>query len=180
MKKSHQSRMAIVAMLLFLAVPFTSVTLRADAQKKEPVIFKIPDGFFPGEFSNHLGKLMLNPKSPAGMFVGYPSKDQDMDGFKKEMQGVVAKMFLHDAGNTTWSSVDLPPHKGVDESGTLFSASNEKMEVQLAFYIRSEGVAYGYYGMRHKNGGGEDAKFLDAAGKGVKAFDELAKSISSK
>jgi hypothetical protein len=53
------------------------------------------------------------------------------------------------------------------------------MDVQLAFYTRLEGVAYGYFGMRHIKPKGDDAKFLDANGAGIKAFDELVKSIST-
>ena len=171
---------ACVAVLLLVAAPLMNATVFVYAQNKEPIVFKAPNGFFPVEFAKHVGKLFLNPKTPAGMFVGYPADGQDMDGFKKEMQETVTKMFLHDAKDVAWTSVVLPPHKGVEESGTLFSAADDKMEVQLAFYVRSEGVAYGYYGMRHKKGGGENAKFMDAAGTGVKPFDELAKSIFSK
>jgi hypothetical protein len=175
MSKFHSLRIAGVAILLVAAL-----ITGAYAQKKEPVIFKAPEGFFPVEFSNHVGKLLLNPKSPAGMFVAYPSEGQDIDGFIKEMQNTVAKMFLRDAKDLKWETAPLPPHKGIDESGNIFTTSDDKMEVQLAFYVRPEGVAYGYYGMRHKKGGGEDAKFLKGDGAGVKAFDELAKSILNK
>ena len=93
-----------------------------------------------------------------------------MDGFVKEMQQKIVKMFFHDANDVVWTATPLPPHKGIDESGKLFHASTEKMEVQLAFYVRSEGVAYGYYAMRHKNGGGERRKIpgslMELASKG--------------
>jgi hypothetical protein len=177
MRKTFQQKIVIVAMLLLLAASLMSTNVLTHAQSQKPVTFKAPDGFFPVEFSNHVGTFLLNPKKPVGMFVGYPSDGQDMAGFVKEMQDTAAKMFLGDAKNVSWTSASLPPHKGIDESGNLFGTSNDKMELQLAFYVRPEGVAYGYYGMRHKNGGGEDAKFLDATGTGVKAFDELAKSI---
>ena len=89
-------------------------------------------------------------------------------------------MFFHDAKNLTWSSAALPPHKGIDESGNLMTTSDDKMEAQLAFYVRPEGVAYGYFAMRHKKKKNDDATFLDVAGTGVKAFDDLAKSLGAK
>jgi len=179
MNNPHLAKAIFIAFLLLVtpaSAPLASMPQNSD---KKPIVFKQPSGYMTAPFG-HLGKMFLDPKKPAGMFVGYSVDGQDMDGFKKEMQEMVTKMFLHDAKDITWISAPLPPHQAVEESGTLFSASDDKMEIQLAFYVRSEGVAYGYFGMRHKKGGGEDAKFLDAAGKGLKAFDEFAKSISSK
>jgi len=147
---------------------------------KQPIVFKAPKGYMAGEFSGHTGQLFLDPSKPAGMFVGYPAAGQDMAAFMVEMQQKVAGMFLHEAKDLIWDSATLPPHKGIEsESGTLMTASDQAMEIQLAFYVRSDkGVAYGYYGMRHKKPKGDDAKFLDSSGAGLKALDELAKSIN--
>jgi hypothetical protein len=174
LNKSYRSRNVTLLTLVTLSL---STTLFAQAPQKRPVAFKAPDGFLPAELSKHVGALFLRPDSPAGLFVGYPSDGQDMDGFVKEMQQMIVTMFLHDAKDIAWTTTPLPPHKGIDESGSLFHASNEKMEIQLAFYARSEGVAYGYYSMRHKNGSGKDGKFLKADGSGVKALDTLSKTI---
>lgn len=146
---------------------------------KQPIVFKAPKGYMPGDLSKHKGKLFLDPSKPAGMFVGYPSEGQDMTAFTDEMQKTVAGMFLHDAKGMVWTSAALPPHKGIEaESGTLMTTANQEMDVQLAFYVRIDtGVAYGYYAMKHKKSESDDGKFLDASGGGVKAFDELAKSI---
>lgn len=163
---------------------FCGIAVRAQQptqpSTKQPIVFKAPKGYMPGEFSKHTGRLFLDPSKPAGMFIGYPSEGQDMTGFVVEMQKTVAGMFLHDAKDVVWNETPLPPHKGIEsESGTLMTASTQEMEVQLAFYVRADkGVAYGYYAMRHKKPKGDDAKFLDASGAGVKALDELAKSIS--
>ncbi len=165
---------------LLLSIFAASVLSAAQGEGKKPVVFKSPSGYMPAELSGHLGKLFLDPKKPGGMFVGYPKDGQDMASFTDEMKKMVAGMFLHDEKNPAWDSASLPPHKGIDtEMGTLMTTSNGEMEVQLAFYSRPEGVAYGYFAMRHKKPKSDDAKFLDSSGAGVKAFDELAKTISS-
>ena len=171
----------VVAALLLISV--TTLPLGAAPQKSEqkPIVFKSPSGYMPLDFSGHTGKLFLDPQKPAGMFVGYPKDGQDMNSFVDEVKNMVVAMFLHDAKNPVWGSAPLPPHKGIDsESGNLMTTSDDKMEVQLAFYSRPQGMAYGYFGMRHKKAKGDDAKFLDSNGSGVKALDELAKSIQSK
>jgi hypothetical protein len=148
---------------------------------KKPMVFKSPSGYMPADFSGHVGKLFLDPARPAGMFVGYPKDGQDMNAFTEEVKGIVAGMFLHEVKNPVWSSVPLPPHQGVDsETGHLITTGDDKMEVQVVFFSRPEGFAYGYFGMRHKKAKGDDAKFVDANGMGVKAFDELVKSINNK
>jgi hypothetical protein len=136
----------------------------------------------PAELSGHAGKLFLDPKKPAGMFVGYPNDGQDISAFSDEVKGIVVKMFMHDAKDVSWTSVALPPHKNFEtETGSLMTTSDDKMELQLAFYVRPDtGVAYGYFAMRHKKGASDDGKFLDSSGAGVKAFDELARSIGVK
>jgi hypothetical protein len=165
--------------LLGLALATNAPGSEGQTPDKQPVVFKAPNGYMPADLSKHIGKLLLDPKKPAGMFVGYPSDGQDIAGFRDEMKNLAAQMFLHDSKGLEWSAVVLPPHKGLDsESGNLMTTSDDKMEVQLAFYVRADkGLAYGYFGMRHKKAKGDDAKFLDAAGAGLKALDELAASI---
>jgi hypothetical protein len=111
------------------------------------------------------------------MFVGYPSEGQTMDAFLDELKQMAAKMFFHEGVSPNWNSSVLPPHKGIDtETGNLFSAVNGEMSVQVAIYIRQDKeLAYGYFAMKDKKK--DDAKFLDAKGNGLKAFDELARSI---
>ena len=169
----------LIASLLLSVISATNVAWAPQGLTKKPIVFKAPNGYMPAELSGHTGKLFLNPGKPAGMFVGYPKDGQDMTGFADEIRNTVGGMFLHDAKNLTWNSASLPGHDGVEgEAGTLMTTSDDQMEVQLAFYTRPEGVAYGYFGMRHKKPKGDDAKFLDANGKGIKAFDELVKSIT--
>ena len=180
MNNRHPAKAIFVVSLLWVIAANASLASMAQNSAKKPIAFKPPSGYMGAPFSGHFGQMFLDPKKPAAMFVGYSADGQDMDGFKKEMQKTITKMFLHEEKDIAWTSAALPPHQGVEESGTLFSASDDKMEIQLAFYVRSEGVAYGYFGMRHKKGASDDAKFLDVAGKGLKAFDELAKSIFSR
>jgi hypothetical protein len=182
MKKTYTKRLCLAAVLvtwLGSLAGASQAELTAQTPDKQPIVFKIPKGYMPADFSKHTGKLLLDPQKPAGLFVGYPANDQDMAGFTDEVKGMVAKMFLHDSKDLVWSPQILAPHKGIDsESGNLMTTSDDKMEVQLAFYTRADkGVAYGYFAMRHKKSGGEDAKFMDSKGAGIKALDELATSI---
>src|SRR6267378_1875524 len=119
---------------------------------KQPIMFKAPNGYMPADLSKHAGKLLLDPKKPAGIFIGYPSDGQDIAGFTEEMKNTIAEMFLHNSKGRLWSSAVLPPHKGLDsESGNLMMTSDDNMEVQLAFYVRADkGIAYGYFAMRHR------------------------------
>jgi hypothetical protein len=171
---------------LILLASFLQTVLRvnvsAQDQTKQPIVFKTPKGYLPADLSKHLGKMFLAPKKPVVMFVGYPDDGQDMTAFREEIKKMVQQMFIHDPKTElVWTSTKLPAHKGVEgEAGTLMMTSDDKMEVQLAFYTRPEGVAYGYAGMRHKKGQSDDARFLDASGAGVKEFDQLAESIGSK
>jgi hypothetical protein len=168
-------------LLVLLSVVTASIASRPQGSNQKPVIFKSPSGYMPAPLSGHTGQMFLDAGRPAGMFVGYPKDGQDMNAFTDEIKKMVVGMFLHDAKDPQWTSAPLPAHKGADsESGNLFTTGDDKMEVQLAFYSRPEGVAYGYFGMRHKKAKSDDAKFLDANGVGVKAFDELAKSIKNK
>jgi hypothetical protein len=175
-------RLVVMILLVSFAISEMKVNVSAQDQTKKPIVFKMPKGYMPADLSKHLGKMFLAPKKPAVMFVGYPSDGQDMAAFKEEVKKMVQEMFIHDPKTeVVWSSIALPPHKGVEgESGTLMTAADDQMEIQLAFYARPEGVAYGYAGMRHKKGQSDDAKFLDNSGAGVKEFAELAESIGSK
>ena len=177
-----QHSLKVITATTLLVVAFTTQTIAVTQQptNKKPVIFKTPSGYMAMDFPGHLGKLMLAPKQPGGMFVAYPKDGQDMASFMEEVKQMVVGMFIRDLKNPDWTSASLPPHKGFDsEVGNLLTTSDDKMEVQLVFYSRPEGVAYGYFAMRHKKAKDDDAKFVDAKGAGVKAFDELAKTISS-
>ena len=179
MNNRHLAKTIVVASLFLVTVASASLASMPQDSDKKPIVFRSPSGYMPAPLSDHTGKMFLDPQRPAGMFVGYPKDGQDMAAFADEMKKLVVRMFLHDAKDPVWTSATLPPHKGFDsESGSLMTTGDDKMEVQLALYSRPEGVAYGYFGMRHKKAKGDDAKFLDSEGAGVKAFDELAKSIN--
>lgn len=176
-------------LLSSLAVVFViGMASHALAQAKDPnwkpVTMKLPGGYMPAEFpEKRAGKLLLNPKKPAGMFIVYPQEGESPDVLQNLLKEMVAGMFFHDEkAPANWTSAQLPAHEGTEnETGTLYSASRGKMEVQLAVYARSFGVTkvlYGYYGMREQGKKQEDAApFMDAAGKGVEDFDKFWKSI---
>ena len=138
----------------------------------------------PGDFpENRAGKLLLDPKRPDGMFIVYPKDGESPDVLQNLLKATVVEMFLHDSKiPVAWTPSALPAHQGVEnESGILYSAATDKMELQLASYTRTLGnvtVIYGYYGMKHKGGKNkDDAPFLDSTGKGVEGFDKFWKSI---
>lgn len=175
---------------LLLACVFTGAASSAAAQTAEPsgnfkpVELKLPKGYMPAPFPDkRTGQVLLDAKRAAGMYIVYPKAGETPEAFDEFLKTMVTGMFLRDSKTpVTWTESTLPAHKGVDnESGTLFSASDDKMEIQLAAYNRTVGetkVSYGYYAMRHK---GEkkkdDGVFLDGAGSGVKDFEKFCQSI---
>lgn len=179
-RKLLQSLLAIVFAL--------GMACAASAQSSDPnwkpVILKLPAGYMPAEFpEKRAGKLLLNPNRPAGMFIVYPKEGEGADVLPALLKSMAAGMFFHETKTpVAWASSLLPAHEGIDnETGTLYTASDEKMEVQLAVYARTMGatkVLYGYYGMRHKGKPKkDDAAFMDTSGKGVEDFDKFWKSI---
>src|ERR1044072_1500340 len=175
-------------LLLFLAVVFIAGAARDVAAqstgKQKPVTLKPPSGYMPADFpEERAGKLLLNPKRPGGMFIVYPKAEEGPEVLPDLLKSMVADMFFHDhKAQVSWTTTTLPAHKGIDsESGTLYSASDEKMEIQLAVYDRTLGatrILYGYYGMSHKGKKEkDDAPFMDASGNGVEDFDKFWRSI---
>ncbi len=150
----------------------------------KPVEFKLPKGYMPASFPDKgKGQVLLAAKRPGGMYIVYPNADESPEALADALKTMVKGMFLNASKSpVTWTEAPLPPHKGVEnESGTLYSASDEKLEIQLAAYTRNVGgtkVAYGYYAMRHKgNAKKDDAVLLDSSGNGVKEFDDFCESI---
>lgn len=177
-------------LLFMLACVFTGAASSAAAQTAEPsddfktVELKLPKGYIPQPFPDERkGQVLLNAKRPAGMYIVYPKAGETPEAFGEFLKTMVIGMFLQDSKSpVTWTESALPSHKGLDnETGTLFSASDDKMEIQFAAYNRTVGeakVSYGYYAMRHK---GErkkdDGAFLDGSGNGVKEFEKFCQSI---
>jgi len=182
MNRRRKSIIVVIGILLSALTPLaTARTRTVNTQGRQPIISEKPGSYFPGNFSKHAGKLFLDPGRPAGVFVGYPAEAQDMSGFIEETKKLVARMFLNGAKDLVWSSMSLPAHKGIDESGILFSTFTDTKDVQLAFYSRVDGIGYGYFAMRARTAtlGPKcpDGQFLDPSGGGVAVFDEFAKSI---
>ena len=150
-------------------------------QDNQPISSKSPDDYFPANFSKHAGKLLLNTNGPSGMFVGYPAAGQSMEAFMDEMKATVRRMFFHDVTEIAWHSQSLSAHAGVAEKANLFMAFDATREVQLAFYERPDGIAYGYFAMRHTNGDKRcpEGQFIDSFGAGVKAFGAFVDSIGA-
>ncbi len=192
--RSSRTRLLLLFTLLVALICLDSARARAQAptgntvsqqstsKKKKPVMFKAPGGYMPLDFPNHLGKVMLAQKLPAGMLIVYPNDGESVTDLTTEIKNFVAPMFTHDQhAQLEWTTYALPAHSGVsDEGGALYSTSYQDMDVQLALYTRGrEGgeIVYGYFAMRHKNGSGENGRFLDNTGQGVEDFDKFWKTI---
>jgi hypothetical protein len=184
---NYISRPTVFLLSGLIALSLVAVPSRVKAQdQKEGVSFKIPDGFMKAPVTNFRGVMLLDPKRPAGMFVIYPNDNETTDALRQRILGFVGLMFIHDEKlkpetAIAWDTKTLPAHEG-DGAGkavaNFYSKANE--ETQVAIYERSTGsqpVLYGYFAMRHKPGKGDDGKFLDEQGEGVKAFDKLWKSF---
>jgi hypothetical protein len=163
---------------------FAQAAQSASTGQWKPVKLKLPDGYMPAEFpEKRAGKLLLDPKRPDGMFIVYPKAGDGVDVLPNLLKPMVAGMFFHDEkAQVAWTETPLAAHPGIEnETGTLYSASNNEMEIQLAAYTRTLGattVVYGYYAMRHKSGKHkDDAPFIDASGKGAETFDKFWRSI---
>jgi hypothetical protein len=186
----------ITASTLFLAVPLTTAQEKAaqssqeaaPAKKRKQVVFFLFKNYFSDKFPNHkAGVLILNPKKPSGMFLVYPDEGESTQELTNKIKSMVAGMFFHglsskDKADVTWNMSPLSKHEGVEnELGTMFLASDEKEEAQLAIYIRNfDGteIAYGYFAGRAKGGKAEEAgQFLDSRGGGAEDFDKFWKSI---
>ena len=176
----------LIAVLALGATASTSAqTGQSESNAKwKPVKLKLPDGYMPADFpEKRAGKLLLDPKRPDGMFIVYPKPEDGPDVLPNLLQSMVAGMFFHDEkAQVSWTATPLAAHPGIEnETGTLYSASNNEMELQLVSYTRTLGattVVYGYFAMRHKSGKyKDDAPFIDASGKGVGTFDKFWQSI---
>ena len=173
-------------LMMISGVPAQSTAVRAQqSAAKKGVIFKIPQGYMPMDFPQQKGVLMLHPKKPAGMFIIYPKEGQKAEDLIAAVRPILAKMFIHDSkAELRWSETALPAHQGITgEAGKLMLTSDEKKGVQIAAYTRDvEGqeVVYGYFAMKHQDGGGkkEGGEFVDDSGGGVKDFDQFWKTIS--
>lgn len=164
--------------------PATSEEVQAGTTTQGGAIFKIPKGYMPVKFDTFTGILLINPKKAAGMFVVYPNEGETTASLRQRALAVVASMFFHekDAPATTWQIKSLPRHTG-DNNGELAFASAGEMEVRIASYERMENsylLVYAYFAMRHKSSKGDDGKFLDDQGTGVKEFDSLWQSFGGK
>jgi hypothetical protein len=181
------SRLTVLALFGLTVLSFVAMPTRVTAQDKNVGLsFKVPDGYMQAPLSNFRGMLMLDPKKPAGMFVIYPNDNETTDALRQRILAFVGPMFIHDEkGKTetaiTWDTRTLPSHEG-DGAGkavaNIYNAATA--ETQVAIYKRAYGgqpALYGYFAMRHKSGKGDDGKFLDEQGQGVKAFDKLWKSF---
>lgn len=164
--------------------PATAAEAEAGKTSQGGAIFKIPDGYMPAEFADFKGVLIINPKKPTGMFVTYPNEGETTQALAQRVRAAIVKMFIHkeDVPETAWQTKPLPPHTG-DNAAAVATYAKGDIEVQVGAYERTENsylLVYGYFAMRHKSGKGDNGRFLDEQGKGVKEFDKLWQSFGGK
>jgi hypothetical protein len=186
-KTSRTLLLSLTAAVFALGATLNLFAQTAQSEPKDkgkPVKLKPPDGFMPAEFpEKRAGMLLLDPKRPDGIFIVYPKAEDGPDVLPNLLKSMVAGMFFHDEkAQVPWTAAPLAAHPGIEnETGLLYSASNNETEIQLAFYTRTLGattVVYGYYAMRHKSGKHkDDAPFIDTTGKGAETFDKFSRSI---
>jgi len=177
--------LAVGILLALVAGPQS--TSAQESKNAGPAVFKIPDGYMQVPVTDFLGVMMLDPKKPAGMFVTYPNDNETTEALRRRVLAFVGPMFIHakdkpkGEGNLIWTTKSLPAHPDDGEGkATMSTSSGANEEVQVTIYERTTGARpflYGYFGMRHNPAKGDDAKFLDDQGQGVKAFDKLWKSF---
>lgn len=193
MRIQTKRRMWLSAVLFSVAlVPssgtFKPVTAQDQIERaKDRAVFKIPDGYMRAPLTDFRGMFVLDPKKAAGMFVTYGNDNEATEALRQRILTAITPMFIHDSNGKfetsagSWAVQPLPSHPG-DGAGTAATHVyiGTDREVQVAIYERNGGLrpfVYGYFAMRHKDRHGDDGKFLDANGNGVKAFDKLWKSF---
>jgi hypothetical protein len=188
--KPKRSLFASYVFVVLITIVWGRNTLTVQAQDNKPTkgaaVFKIPDGYMQAPMTDFRGMFVLDPKKPAGMFVTYPSDNETTAALRQRVLNKVGPMFIHDEGDKgataiSWETKSLPAHP--DDGDGKAEASvyrGSTTEVQVVIYERTTGPVpflYGYFAMRHKSPKGDDGKFLDAEGKGVKPFDKLWQSF---
>ena len=168
------------------ARPATADEVKAGKTSEGGAVFKPPKGYMPAPFADFKGLLMLDPKKPAGMFVTYPNEGETAEALRQRARAAIVKMFIHkaDVPDTAWQLKAIPPHAGDTAAAVVaIYAGGEDKEVQVAAYERKEGsylIVYGYFAARNKSGKGDNGRFLDEQGKGVKDFDKLWQSFGGR
>lgn len=180
------SRLTVLTLFGLTVLSFVAMPTRVTAQDNKGLSFKVPDGFMQVPISNFRGVMMLDPKKPAGMFVIYPNDNETTEALRQRILAFVGPMFIHDEKlkaepTIAWDTKTLPSHEGDGAGKAIANFYNTATaETQVAIYERATGgqpALYGYFAMRHKPSKGDDGKFLDEQGLGVKAFDKLWKSF---
>jgi hypothetical protein len=181
-------RICALALVLMFAASLQTARAQEKTEKQlgesKPgeAVFEIPKGYMKAKFAELRGVLIIDPKKPGGMFVSYPDDNETIASLRQRIRTKVTGMFVHGDKNPelAWDARPLPSHKGDgDGKASLETATAGDMELQFVTYERTTGAPflYGYFAMRHKSGKGDNGRFIDEQGKGVKAFDELWQSM---
>jgi len=172
-----------LSLILFIS-GFASAQEKQSPEKKA-VVFKIPEGLMPAQMSKeHKGLLMLDAKSPSGLFIAYTPDDQKSEDYIIVLRDIMAKFFDSNKDAVfEWKESALPAsEKFPNESGKLLTAMTKEKEVQVIAYARtiSEGqdVVYGYFAMKDLKKPGNSAEFADDTGKGIKLLDNFRKKLA--
>ena len=179
------SHFAAITLMISALLAAIAASTAAQDSTKGAAIFTVPDGYMRVPTTEFRGMIMLDPKKPAGLFVTYPNDNESTEALTKRLLDFIGPMFIHEKGkaksDVTWDTTPLLSHKADGEGKAkvnVFRGANQEVQVQI--YERTTGVRpflYGYFAMRHIPAKGDDPKFLDEKGQGVKAFEKLWKSF---
>ncbi|PYT03100.1 MAG: hypothetical protein DMF60_19360 [Acidobacteria bacterium] len=133
--------------------------------------FTVPEGYMRSDLPKlgqhrYKGIMILDPDSPAGMFIILLGEGQTVDELEADVESTIKGMFIHTP----------------DESGKLVMGLSQVEDIQIAVYrrtVRRVPLVYGYFAARDNTGTMKElnGKFLDGTGSGVKVFDTLWRSI---
>lgn len=189
-QKTFSIALAIIFCLAFcFAVNAQTQNNGKNTAGNSGIIFKIPKGVMPVEWSDFKGVLMLDPKNPSGIFISYPNEGEAIDKLKARAEKFLANMFVHDEKKTeaiAWQTKSVPVHQGDKEgSGLMKVYDDETQTVQITTFERESNgltVVYGYFARKSKTSKDKDnsGDLLDDQGKGSKKFDEFWKTFPNK
>lgn len=148
------------------------------------IVYKIPDGVFPMDWSKNgfKGTLMLQKDSPSGIFIAFPNEGETSDDLRERAAKFIAPMVVHDTKDNAaipFEVKPIPSHKGdLEDRGRYYFFKGEKGSLQILFFERKTPAAvvlYGYFAQR----GNDEKKSKVWVGDDLKDPKLLAKFIDS-
>ena len=148
---------------------FLATSLNAFGQ----IVYKIPDGGFPMNWSESgfKGMLFLQKESPSGIFIAFPDEGETLDQLRERAAKFIAPMVVHDTkemATIPFETKTIESAKNdVEGRGRYYFYKGQKSQIQILFFERktpASNVLYGYFAQR----GNEDSKSKTWVGEDMK------------